>query len=117
MSWKLNVTQHKSLSQSTGPSLFDRSWKYTSYENEINIVELNKSSNFHTDLKPGISCTAKLYKYWNRSKVVTSGVTTSGLFHGFCFSDKLQNYSEAGQSLRYSIAFDHKFVAVLQSEI
>ena len=45
-----------------------------------------------------------MYKYWNRSKVVTSSVTTSGLFPRFCYSDKFQNYSEAGQSLRYSIA-------------
>ena len=56
--------------------------KYTSYENEIK----------------------KLCK----SKVVTSGVTTSSLSYSFCFSDKLQNYhnnSEAGQNPRCSIAF------------
>ena len=40
---------------------------------------------------------------------MTSGVTTSGLFYNFCFSDKLQNYSEAGQSLKYSIAFYQKY--------
>ena len=45
------------------------------------------------------------YKYQKRSKVATSGMTTSGLFHSFCFSYKLQNYSEAEQILRYSIAF------------
>ena len=55
-------------------------------------------------------------KYRYRSKVMTSGVTTSSLFHRFCYSDKLQNYSEAGQSLRYSICLQ-KFVAVLQLEI
>ena len=53
----------------------------------------------------------------NRSKIVTSGVTTSGLFHRFCYGDKLQNYSEARQSLRCSIAFHQKFVAVLQLEM
>ena len=31
------------------------------FEDEIKrSVELNESSNFHTDFKPGISCTAKL---------------------------------------------------------
>ena len=45
------------------------------------------------------------YKYQERTKVATSHVTTSGLFHSFCFSDEFQNYSKAGQSLRYSIAF------------
>ena len=35
--------------------------KYTSYEDEMkSSVELNESSNFHTDFKPDISCTAKL---------------------------------------------------------
>ena len=57
------------------------------------------------------------YKYQKRSKVVTSGVKTPVIFHSFYFSDKLQNYSEAGKSPRYSIAFYQKFVAVLQLEI
>ena len=36
--------------------------KYTSYKNEIkSSMEINKSSNFHTDFKRGISCTAKLW--------------------------------------------------------
>ena len=51
------------------------------------------------------------------SGVTTSGVTTSGLFHRFCFSDQLQNHSEAGQSPMYSIAFYQKFVAVLELEM
>ena len=50
-------------------------------------------------------------------KSQTSSMTISSLFHSFCFSYKLQNHSEAGQILRYSIAFDQKFVAVLQLEI
>ena len=38
------------------------------------------------------------YKFKNRSEVTTYGVTTSSLFHSFCFSDKLQSWT----SLRYS---------------
>ena len=106
----------KALSQLTGPSSSRPISRNTSYEDEINSsVELNESSNFHTNFKQSVSCTAKLY--WNRSKVATSGVKTSGLFYRFCFSDKLQNYSEGGQRLRYSTAFYQKFVAVLQLEI
>ena len=72
--------------------------KYTSYEDETkNSVELNESSNFDANFTPNIIL-LRSYKFKNRLKVVTSGVTNSGLFYSFCFSDKLQNYSKAGQT-------------------
>ena len=57
------------------------------------------------------------YRYQNRPKVATSGIKSSGLSPSLFFSGKLQNYSEARQSLRLSIAFDQKSVAGLQLEI
>ena len=62
--------------------------KYTSYEDETkSCVELKDNSNFDADFKANV---LPSYKFKNRN---------------FYFSDKLQNYSKAGQSLRYSIAF------------
>ena len=93
----------------------DDNEKYASYEGEIkSCIELKERSSFDEDFNPDRNCTAK---YQKRSTVATSSVTTSGLFHSFYFSDKLQNYSEAGQNLRYSVAFYQKFVTVLQLEI
>ena len=57
------------------------------------------------------------YRYQNRPKVATSGIKRSGLSPSLFFSGKLQNYSEARQSLRFSNVFDQKSVAGLQLEI
>ena len=97
-SWKLNVMQRKALAIDRAEFIVTDLEKHTSYEDEIKTsVEQKESCNLDADFNE--------YKYRNRSKVATSDITTSGLFHSFYFSDKLQNYSGAGQSLRYSIAF------------
>ena len=57
------------------------------------------------------------YRHQNRPKVATSGIKSSGLSPSLFFSGKLQNYSEARQSLRLSNVFDQKSVAGLQLEI
>ena len=57
------------------------------------------------------------YRHLNRPKVATSGIKSSGLSPSLFFSGKLQNYSEARQSLRLSNVFDQKYVAGLQLEI
>ena len=59
-------------------------------------------SNFNPDFKPDRNETAKLQvpveiehcDFWCDNFVITSG-----MFHSFWFSDKLQNHTEAGQSL------------------
>ena len=85
--------------------------KHASYEDEISFLEL-KNALTSMQISNQTEILLLSYKYQKRSKV-----TTSGLFHSFCFSYKLQNYSKSGQILRYSIAFYHRFVAVLQLEI
>ena len=57
----MNVTRRKSIVIDRADFIATDLGKYTSYENEIkSSVELNNSSNFHTNFKLGISCTAKL---------------------------------------------------------
>ena len=66
-----------------------------------------RSSNFDADFKTNIISTAKL----SVQEQIESRDFRYDNFHSFCFSDKLQKYSKARQSLRYSIAFYQKFVA------
>ena len=90
--------------------------KYTSYEDAIKSnIQLNECSNFATNVKGSRAITYKLHE--NRPKVATSGVESSVLSPSLCFSGKLQNYSQARQSLRLSNVFDQKSVAGLQLEI
>ena len=111
---KLNVKWRKCLSQLTVLSLSQPILKSTSYEDKTKgCVKLKNA----LTLVQISEIVLPSRKFKNKSKLATSGVTTYGLFHSFCFNDKLQNYHKAGQNLRYSIAFYQKFVAVSQLEI
>ena len=91
--------------------------KYTSYEDAIKSnVSLNESSNFATDFKGSRTVTSKLQAP-EQTESSNFRYKSSGLSPSLFFSGKLQNYSEARQSLRLSNVFDQKSVACLQLEI